>query len=133
MNSFKFQDEIYNLFINDHELMSLMGDPFDDEEMNLRFRREEFDITELDSESFPFLTVIFIDTDYTGNYLRNIGLLEVVIYSLGRYDAMRIYERVRALFRKHYPEMTIVTEGQIYTEVRGMYCYRTRFNPLINS
>ena len=99
MNSFKFQDEIYNLFINDHELMSLMGDPFDDEEMNLRFRREEFDITELDSESFPFLTVIFIDTDYTGNYLRNTGLLEIVIYSLCRYDAMRIYERVRALFR----------------------------------
>ena len=133
MNSFKFQDEIYSLFTNDYELMSLMGDPFDDEEINLRFRREEFDITELDSESFPFLTIVFIDTDYTNNYLRNTGLLEIVIYSLGRYDAMRIYERVRTLFRKHYPEMTIVTEGQIYTEVRGMYCYRTRFNPLINS
>lgn len=133
MNSFKFQDEIYSLFINDHELMSLMGDPFDDEEMNLRFRREEFDITEINSEAFPFLTILFWDTTETHNYLRNVGLLEITIYSLGRYDASRIFERVRALLRKHYPEMKLTAEGQIYTEVRGMYCYRTRFNPLINS
>lgn len=133
MNSFKFQDELYNLFINDHELMSLMGDPFDDEEMNLRFRREEFDITEIDSEAFPFLTILFLDTDETQNYLKNIGILEITIYSLGRYDASRIFERVRTLLRKYYPEMKLITEGQIYTEVRGMYCYRTRFNPLINS
>jgi hypothetical protein len=133
MNSFKLQDEIYNLFVNDYELMSLMGDPFDDEEMNLRFRREEFDITEIDSEAFPFLTILFWDTAETRNYLRNVGLLEITIYSLGRYDASRIFERIRMLFRKHYPEMKLTAEGQIYTEVRGMYCYRTRFNPLINS
>lgn len=133
MNSFKFQDELYSLFINDHELMSLMGDPFDDEEMNLRFRREEFDITEIDSEAFPFLTILFLDTDETQNYLKNIGILEITIYSLGRYDTSRIFERVRTLLRKYYPEMKLITEGQIYTEVRGMYCYRTRFNPLINS
>lgn len=133
MDSFETQDMLYHLFISDNELMSFMGNPSNDEEKNLRFRREEFDITEINSECYPFLTIIFVDTDDTRNYLKNMGLLEINIYSSGRYDAMLICKRVRAILKKYFPEIKIIAEGQVYTEVRGVFCYRTRYNPIINS
>lgn len=133
MNSFKTQDMLYRLFTEDVELMKLMGSPDGDEDKNARFRREECDITDINADSFPFLTILFLDTEGTQNYLINEGLLELNIYSSGRYPAMKIYERVRELLRLNCPEMKIVTEGQVYTEIRGVYCYRVRYNPLINS
>lgn len=133
MNSFKTQDMLYRLFTGDSELVRIMGNPYGDEELNARFRREECDITDINADSFPFLTILFLDTESTGNYLINEGLLELNIYSSGRYTAVKIYERVRELLRLYCPEMKIVTEGQVYTEIRGVYCYRVRYNPLINS
>lgn len=133
MDSFNTQDMLYRLFTADRELMKLMGNPCGDEEKNARFRREECDITDINADSFPFLTILFLDTEGTRNYLINEGLLELNIYSSGRYMASLIYKRVRELLRLNCPEMKIVTEGQVYTEIRGVYCYRVRYNPLINS
>ena len=133
INSFKFQDSLYNLFIADAELLEIMGNPTDDEERNLRFRREDFDISEIDSENFPFMTITFADANESDNCLRNIGILEINIFTSTRYTASVIYDIMNKIIRYNLNDMKIISEGQVYAGVRGMYCYRIRYNPVINA
>ena len=107
INSFKFQDSLYNLFIADAELLEIMGNPTDDEERNLRFRREDFDISEIDSENFPFMTITFADANESDNCLRNIGILEINIFTSTRYTASVIYDIMNKIIRYNLNDMKI--------------------------
>jgi hypothetical protein len=132
METFAIQDKVYGIFTNDTELLSLLGDPTDDESKNLRFRREELMLTELNTEVIPFLSFVFIDSLESKNYLRNKGILEVNIYCSVRYEAMGIYRRLQALLKENF-DIQVIHEGQVASGIQGIYCYRVRYRIIVSS
>ncbi len=112
--------------------MTLLGCADDDESKNLKFRTQNNIITEVDSASLPFISFVFKDADTTGNYLRNKGLLQIDIYCSVDYEAENIYNAVVPLV-KQVDEVSIVAEGEALTGITGIYRYRVRFQPLVNS
>lgn len=112
--------------------MSIFGDPTDDESKNLKFRRQTKVLTEVDVEQLPFVSFVFIDADVTKNYLRNKGLLELNIYCSADYEAEIIYNAIVPLV-KQLDDVSIIAEGEVASGIPGIYCYRVRFRPLVNS
>jgi hypothetical protein len=131
--SFDIQDRIFGLFYNDNELLSLLGSPISNEEINNRIRLEQFDETLVTTDITPFISVTFIDAHNTKNYLTNKGVLEILIYTPLRYNAMLIYKRINSILKDNFDDFSIVAEGQKNSAVPGIYQYCIRYKPMINS
>ena len=112
--------------------MALLGCTDDDESKNLKFRTQNNVLTEVDSSALPFVSFVFKDADTTGNYLRNKGLLQIDICCSADYDAENIYNVIVPLV-KQVDDVSIVAEGEALTGITGIYRYRVRFRPLVNS
>lgn len=112
--------------------MNLLGCAGDDESKDLKFRRQNNILTEVDSDSLPFISFVFKDADNTGNYLRNKGMLQIDIYCSVDYVAENIYNVVVPLV-KQVDDIIIAAEGEAPTGITGIYRYRVRFQPLVNS
>ena len=132
MDSFALQDSIFSLLTNDVQMLSLLNNPSGNEELNLRCRREDLLVSELSPEAIPFVSFVFIDAQLTNNYLTNNGVLEVNIYTVSRYDAMNIYRRLKELLYSD-ERYRIIAEGQIPSGISGIFLYRLRLKPIINS
>jgi len=133
MITFDIKDKIYQIFINDKELMRLMGDPIGDEQKNLKFRRQTRELTEVDADVLPFVSFVFIDATPTHNYLCNKGLLELDIYCSVDYQAGQIYRVIKPLLQKNFEDFQVTAEGESSSGISGIYCYRIRFKPFVNS
>lgn len=132
METFAIQDNIYELFTSDTELMDRLGKPSDDKSKNLRCRREEINLNELKPEIVPFVSFVFIDSLKSDNYLRNNGILELNIFCSDRFQAIGIYDRCILLLEQKF-EIQVFREGQVNSDISGIYCYRTKFKILVNS
>lgn len=129
--SFGLQDKLYNLFINDATLLSLVDNPTGDEQLNNKFRREDAMPELLDKSDLDFIAFFFINSQQTRNAKANEGILEINFYTSFRYNAKRLVERVRELIDNEYPEWGLIAEGQKPSGIIGVYKYRLRFDPLI--
>lgn len=90
-------------------------------------------LTEIDIGTLPFVSFVFIDATPTNNYLRNKGLLEIDIVCSVDYEAGQIYKVIVPLLQQHFDDFRIVAEGEASSGISGIYRYRIRFKPLVNS
>ena len=148
METFEVQNEIFQLFYNDLQMLSLLGiitpyqyefvtpsqvyEELNFELLNEKIRREELMLSEIKPEVLPFVTFVFIDSLESKNHLVNRGILEVNIFCSVRYEASGIYSRVKTLLKQKF-DLQLIHEGQVASGIQGIYCYRTRFRISVNS
>lgn len=138
-DTFDIQDMLFEVFRNDKELCDLLSintDGLDEDAMyellNKKLRREDFAPTEFTEDTLDFIAFYFADSDTTGNYLVNSGLLRLDIYSKYRYSAGLVRKRCVRLIKKAM-DIQVVAEGQKQSEVTNVYKYRLEFLPLVGS
>lgn len=132
---------MFNLFSADSQLKELLlvtADPDIDideyyNQLNDRIRRSQNDPTLITEESLPFISIAFIDSKETKNYLVNKGVLEIEIFAPNRYIAKLISDRTNDLLKATFEDFKIISEGQKYSGLQNIYCYCIRYMPLISS
>lgn len=128
--SFGLQDQVYDILINDPIILDLLGNPTNDEEKNLKIRREIATIDVIEPESLDFISVYIIDALPSKNYKVNRAVLVVDYFTSLRYNAMRLAERAKVLLEDNL-DITLSSEGQQVSGIVGVYQYRQRYLPLI--
>ena len=109
-----------------------MGNPSTVKDKNLRFRREDQLADVITAEDTDFIAFYFTDANVTRNHLANKGILNIDYYCSNRYQAQIISARVREIIQANF-EITKVYEGQKSSGITGVYKYRERYAPIINS
>ena len=133
MITFDIKNKLFEVFTNDTELKNIVSCLDEDESKNLKFRRQTKVLTEVDIDMLPFVSFVFIDANPTGNHLMNKGLLELDIVCSVDYEAEIIYKTIVPLIHQQLEDLRIVAEGEVSSGISGIYCYRLRFKPLVNS
>jgi len=128
--AFKTQDQIFDLLRNDQELMTLLGSPATDEEINIKLKREMTSIDVFNTDDLDFISFYFINAMPTRNHKVNRGVLVIDYFTSLRYNAGELSERVKTVLADKL-DLQIMSEGQIPSGIVGVYQYRQRFMPLI--
>jgi len=130
MNTFEIQDEVYGILVADSELLTLLGTPSTEEELNNRVKREFQDMSTITTDNIPMVIFTFIDGYSTNNFLVTKGLLEFEVYCWLRYDAQQICKRIMTLMKSSDFDL-IVPPRQIASGIPGVVAYGFRYKPLV--
>lgn len=140
IDTFDLQDELYDLFSTDSELISylkLEATPLEESLQN-KIRRTKVDETVLETDTtdiLPFFSYSFIaGMSRTSNYLVNKSPMQINIYYNYDADIRPIYKKIKKLLNENYDDMRVISEGQ-YTSAsfQSIRCYRFIVSPLVNS
>ncbi len=131
---FEVQDLIFYEFTHDLSLMSLLGNPLDDESKNTRFRRVAATSVANSADQLPFVSIVFRpEKPEVENYFRNNTTLEICIYAATRKAAAAVHKEVTRVLQSRFPDMPIITEGQRHAEPWDVFQYSIRYKPLVNN
>lgn len=137
-NSFNLLDEIFDICINDEEMLGYLqvdietqGD--DLELLNQKLSREYQTAEVIEPEDCPFISYYFMHSEKSKhNWLVNIGDLYIDIYANSIYDIEKIVTRFRQLMKDMPNKMLLNYEGQHFSGVNNVYKYRLIYNPLVD-
>jgi hypothetical protein len=134
-DSFSVQDDIFNLFTTNVTLMALLSLTLlsSNDDKNTRVRREDYPVVPITSDILPFVSLIFINSHQSRNFMVNNGVLELSIYASTRYDALNVYRSCKSILQSNYEDFAIAHEAQVPSGVVGIYKYSIRFSPMISA
>lgn len=138
INSFEILNRVFELCVANPELCKLLninteltGEELL-EEQNRKIRREYQTADVIEPEDAPFISVYFMHAEKSkNNWLVNIGVLYVDIYTHSMYEAQEISLLFRMILADDFQPL-LNYEGQHYSGVTGVYKYRLIYNPLMN-
>lgn len=135
MDTFKMQDEVFDLLLSDDTFCTLMGitNKSDDDLINSKIRRVIQPTDLLTADGLPFIVEYFYNAHRTGNYLMNKGSFEIDVYTGTRVNTKAIVRQVKALLQSKYEDMNIYHEGYVASGIVGVTQYTLRMIPLVNS
>jgi hypothetical protein len=99
--------------------------------LDIKIKQRELTVDQVLAENLPYMTMSFINAYPTGNYLRNKGVLSIVVYTTG--DEAAICTRIRRILQGQYEDFQVIHEGQVASGTPGIFAYRTEFYPLVRS
>ena len=135
MDTFKMQDEVFDLLLSDDTFCTLMGitNKSDDDLINSKIRRVIQPTDLLTADGLPYIVEYFYNAHRTGNYLMNKGSFIVDVYAGTRVEIKSIVRQVKALLQSEYEDMNIYHEGYVASGIVGVTQYTLRMIPLVNS
>lgn len=124
-------DELFIKFINDKQLLSILGvEKNDIEGCNRKIKRIIEDSDLVNDELDIFFTYNFIQSiAYTPVYLVNKNLLEFRLYGHSRPSINKLYIRLKEILKENYEEISVISEGSVSTGVNGLIGYMFRVRP----
>jgi len=132
IRAFELQDQIFEWFANDAQLLALLGNPATPEALNNKFRREVCGMDEVEG-CLDFINFYFLPSGgRTGNYKVNRNSLFVDFFCAFRNDAIALSERVNEIIEGNSNEEILMSsEGQLPSGITGVYLYRQKYMPLV--
>lgn len=132
-DQFDVQQDLYNIFSTDSELLELLWIPNETNEDTLasKIRLIMADTTVMqqdDVDTLPFFDVTFVPMrSQTNNYLLSRGTLEFNIYGTSWATVRDIYRRIHKLLEDNYSDAQVYYEGQGASGITGVvrYVFRT--------
>ena len=113
-------------------MLSLLGNPVGDEQLNNKIRREEQSPDVITDADMDFISLYFIDGIQTKNHLANRGVLQVDFFCATRYSALNLVNQFRSIMKSNWADYKVVHEGQSPSGISGVYKYRLRYVALID-
>lgn len=130
--TFEWQDALYAAFRADAALGALLGleAGADDALARGKLRREDPPPETVTADAVEFVAFYFAEAKPTENYLVNEGALRLDIYARSREAAGALRTRCAQLARQLL-RTPVAAEGQVKSEITGVYKYRLEYRPLV--
>jgi hypothetical protein len=135
MNIFDLQDNIFNYFLSDSNLVTDLSivDITDMDNVKKKIRTSFGDPTLLttdDDSVFPFFECSFVPSvATTNNYLLNRQPLQIRVYYLFETDKKTLAKAIDKILKNNFEDMQIISQGEYSTGAKDIYCWRITYRP----
>ena len=135
MNIFDLQDNIFNYFLSDFNLVTDLSitDISDMDYVKKKIRTSFGDptlLTTYDDSIFPFFECSFVTSvATTNNYLLNKQPLQIRIYYLFETDKKTLAKAIDKILKTNFEDMQIISQGEYSTGAKDIYCWRMTYKP----